>query len=61
VRRRRKRRRDIVRRGNVLSGRIFLDRRSVGKSIPVVQVQTLEHFGPTLGLGKSYQSEGRER
>jgi len=45
----------------VFSGRISLDRKSVGKSIPVVQVQTLDCFGSTLELRKNYQSEGRER
>ena len=49
-----------MRRSNLLSGRIFLDRKSVGKSIPVVQVQTLDCFGPTLGLRKSYSSDGRD-
>ena len=50
-----------MRRSDLLSGRFFLDRKSVGKSIPVVQVQTRDCSGPSLGLRKSYQSEGREQ
>jgi len=57
----RRRRREIVRRSNALSGWNLLDRKSVQKSIPAVQVQTLECFEPILGLKKSYQREGRER
>ena len=50
-----------MRRSNALSGWNLLGRKSVQKSIPAVQVQTLECFGPILGLKKSYQREGRER